>query len=229
MTPLETLYEPVATTVPAITPTRTLWRVGGGLALAHVVLLFAGFAFEVFTDPAYSPAKVTAVYAAAPESRVLTGGYVEACSFIVLALALVVLTCLLGRMTPLGRLAALSALVLGCAYVASTLAVGFPPGAAALHAAHLGAPPATVAAVNDVRTYGYILQTALQASFVLALGVAAASDRVLPRWGRVGVAVGALGIIATPLAQNAVGMVLIVWWVGLAVLALRVPRSALLG
>ncbi len=218
------LQTPPALRTRDVPTTRTLWRVGGGLALAHIVLLFAGFSLEVFTDPADSPDTLRATYAAAPLTRVLTGGYVEAMAFVVLGVALVVLTRVLGVHTPLGRIAALTALVLGTAYVAATISVGFPPGAAALHAAHQGAPAAVVAAVNDVRTYGYVLQVAVQAAFVLALGVAAVADKVLARWGWLGIAAGALGIVLTPLVPNATGMALIVWWVGLGVLALRGPR-----
>lgn len=201
---------------------RTLWRVAGGLAIAHVVLLFAGFSQEVQVTHGTSLAKLQDTYGGANMTRVFTGGYVEAMSFLVLVPALVLLARLLGRRTEAGRVGAQTFLGLGVAYVAATLAVGFAPGAAAIYAAHHDMPVGTIAMVNDIRNYSFVLQVAMTCAMMLALGVAALTDRVFVKWvGWCGVVLGALGIVATPLVTNAVSMVWIVWILGVGVLALR--------
>lgn len=214
-----------ASTSPGTDDART-WRWAGGLALAHIVLLFAGFSQEVASQKGDSPAEVQHAYGAANITRVFAGGYVEAMAFVVLVPALVLVARLFGRRTETGRIAAQSFLALGLVYVASTLAIGFPPGAAAMHAAHHGVAADTIATVNDLRNYGYVLQVAVVLAMTLALGVAALSERIHVRWvGWLGIVVGGVGLVLTPFAHNAIGMVQIVWWVGLGVLCLRgAPR-----
>jgi hypothetical protein len=208
-------------------PSRTLWRVAGGLALAHVVLLFAGFSQEVAVEHGESPAVLQKVYGGANLTRVFGGGYVEAASFLVLAAAVVVIAGLFGRRTEAGRLAAGTFLALGVAMIASTLAVGFPAGAAALYGSQHGAAIADVAMVNDVRNFGFFLEIMLQAGMALALGIAALAERVLVRWaGWVGIGLGAAGIVLVPFAHDLVSMVWLIWWVGLAVLLLRARPGA---
>jgi hypothetical protein len=198
------------------------WRWAGGLALAHLVLLFAGFSQEVAVTHGTSLSKLQDEYGSADLTRVFTGGYVEAMSFVVLVPALVLLARLFGRRTETGRVAAQSFLALGIVYAASTLAVGFAPGAAAMYAAHHHVSIGSIAMVNDIRNYGYYLQVAVSLAMMLALGVAALAERVHVRWvGWVGVVGGGVGIAVTPLAQNATGMLELVWWLGLAVLCLR--------
>ena len=200
-----------------------MWRWAGGLGLGHVVAILGAFALEgVPVAHGDSAAKVVHLYGDAPMARVFGAGYVESLACIALVPALVLLARLFGRRTEASRVAAQTFLGLGIAMVAATLAVGFPPGAAAVYAAHHGVDPALVATVNDVRNFGYLLQVALLAAMTLALGIAALLDRVMVRWvGWAGVAVGAAGLCLTPFAHNAVSMVWMIWWVGLAVLCLR--------
>jgi hypothetical protein len=213
-------------TGPDLSP--TYWRIGGGLAIAHVVVLFAGLSQEVSVVHGDSLATITRVYGGANLTRVFTGGYVEAMSFLLLTAAVVVVARLIGRHTEVGRLASQAFLALGVVFVASTLAVGFAPGAAAIYGVQHGADIHAVAMVNDLRAFGYDLQVAVQAGMALALGIAALSDKIFTKWvGWVGVAIGILGIVATPFAENATAMVWLVWWVGLGVLFLRGgPKTA---
>lgn len=207
---------------PTDRPSRTLWRVAGGLAIAHVVLLFAGFSQEVSVTHDTSLTKLQDTYGGADMTRVFTGGYVEAMSFLVLVPALVLLARLLGRRTEVGRVAAETFLGIGIAYVAATLAVGFAPGAAAIYAAHHDVPVGTIALVNDIRNYSFVLQVAMTCAMMLALGVAALADKSFVKWvGWCGVVLGAIGIVVTPFAQNPISMVWVVWLVGIGVLALR--------
>jgi hypothetical protein len=200
----------------------TLWRWAGGFALAHVVVLFAGFSQEVQVSHGTSLAKLQDSYGGANMTRVFAGGYVEAMSFVFLVPALVLIARLFGRRTETGQLAAQSFLAFGLIYAATTLAVGFAPGAAAIYAAHHGVPIGSVAMVNDIRNYSYFLQVAVSLVMALALGIAALAERIHIRWvGWGGVAIGVVGVVVTPLTQNAIGMVELIWWVGLAVLLLR--------
>ena len=224
----ELINSPAHTEPPTARSTRTLWRVAGGLVVAHVVLLFAALTLEVSTVHGDSPTKLQHVLASANLDRVMAGGYAESVSFLLLAPAIVVVAALLGRRTEVGRLAARTFLALGVAYIASTLAVGFPPGAAALYGAHHGVDGQTLATVMDIRIYGFYLQVAISCAMMLALGIAALAERVLVKWaGWCGAALGAIGVLASPLAPNAFSMVWIVWFLGLGVLALRGgPREA---
>jgi hypothetical protein len=198
------------------------WRWAGGFALAHVVLLFAGFSQEVAVTHGSSLTKLQDSYGGADMTRVFAGGYVEAMSFLVLVPALVLIARLFGRHTETGKVAAQAFLAFGLIYAATTLAVGFAPGAAAIYAAHHGVSIGTIATVNDIRNFSYYLQVATSLAMALALGVAALAERIHVRWiGWAGAVLGAVGIVATPLAQNATGMAELIWWVGVGVLLLR--------
>ena len=204
------------------------WRWAGGLALAHVVLMMAAFSQEgMMIEHGDSFSKIQHTYADAAIGRTLGAGYVEALSFVVLTPAIILLARLLGRRTELGRVAAQTFGGLGIAFVGSTLAIGFPPAAAALYAAHHGVDAGTIAMVNDLRNYGFVLQVALLAAMTLALGIAALTDRVHVKWvGWGGVVVGAVGLVVTPFAHNAMSMAWMIWWVGLGVLLLRGAPTA---
>jgi hypothetical protein len=201
-----------------------LWRWAGGFGIAHVVVLFSAFSLEGVSAVQHgtSASKVAEVYGGLGVDRVFLASYAEAMAFVVLVPALVLLARLFARRTDGGRVAAQSFLALGIAYVASTLAIGFPPLTTAVYAAHHGIDASTIATVNDLRNYGYVLQVALSLAFALALGIAALAERSLPKWvGWGGVVVGAVGLVATPFAHNATGLVWMVWWVGLCLLCLR--------
>jgi hypothetical protein len=204
-------------------PDTRAWRWAGGLALAHVALMLAALSQEgVLLEHGASFAKVQDTLAGASVGHTLGAGYAEAMSFVVLTPAIVLISRLLGRRTELGRVAAQTFTGLGIAFVGSTLAVGFPPAAAALYAAHHGVDPGALAMVNDIRNYGFVLQVALLAAMTLALGVAALSDRIHTRWiGWGGVVVGGAGLVVTPFAHNAVSMAWMIWWIGMGVLLLR--------
>lgn len=204
-----------------------IWRVAGGLAIAHVVLLLAGVSQESLVGRGASAETVQQTYGGANLTRVFTGGYIESVSFLVLAAAVVVIARIFGRRTETGRLAAQTFLALGVAFVATTLAVGFAPGASALYWSQHGADLQSVSMVNDIRNYGYILQTAIQAGMALALGIAVVAEKVLAKWvGWVGIVLGAAGIVVVPLVNNGFAIAWLVWWLGMGVLLLRGPRTA---
>lgn len=205
----------------------TWWRVGGGLALAHVVILFAAITQEVLVSHGTSMAKLQDAYGGANLTRVFAAGYVEAMSFVVLTAAVVVIARIFRGGPESARLAADTFLALGIVFVAATLAVGFAPGAAALYGAQHGADIHTVAVVNDVRNYGYQLQVMIQGAMAVALGLAAILGRLLHRWvGWGGILIGAATMVGTPFANNGLGMLWYLWWVGVAVLLIRGHRRA---
>ncbi len=207
---------------------RARWRWAGGLALAHVVLMLAAVSQEgALVQHGDSFAKIQDVYGGVSLPRAFGAGYVEAMAFLVLVPAIVLISRLMGRRTELGRVAALSFLGLGIALVGATLAVGFPPAAAAIYAAHQGVDPGAISMVNDIRNFGFILQVALLSGMTLCLGLSALADRVHTRWiGWGGVVVGSVGLVLTPFANNAVSMAWMLWWVGMAVLLIRGASAA---
>ena len=205
----------------------TLWRVAGGLALAHVVMLFAGISQEVMVTHDTSLASLQDKYGGANLTRVFTGGYIEATSLVVLAAAIVVVARIFRRGPEGAHLAADTFLALGVTFVAATLAVGFAPGAAALYGAQHGADIHTVAVVNDVRNYSYQLQVMIQGGMAIALGVAAVLGGQMRRWtGWGGIVIGVATVVGTPFANNGLAMFWYIWWVGLAVLMLKGPKQA---
>jgi len=154
-------------------PDHVVARWAGGLALGHIVLLLGGFALEAApVAHGEAPSKALHAYAQVNMTRTMTGGYIEALAFVVLLPALVLVARSLARRTDLGRLATQVFVGLGVAFVASTLATGFPPGAAAIYAAQHGVDATTVATVNDIRNYAYVLQVMLTAAMALCVGVA---------------------------------------------------------
>ena len=212
----------VGTRASTRTTDSVLWRWAGGFGIAHIVVLLGAFAIEGVGTESSSWAGTANMFAAHPFHRIFYASYVEAMAFVLLVPALVLLARLLGRGTESGRMAGKTALGLGIAYVGATLAIGFPPLTTSVYAAQHGADSNVVASIDMLRNHGFVLQVALSLAFALALGVAALAGRTLTRWGGyVGVAVGAIGLVATPFAQNAASNAWIIWWVGLCVLCLK--------
>jgi hypothetical protein len=214
-----TLEPTIATTEPG----RAVWRIAGLLGLAHIVVMLGAFTLEgAAVEHGAAPSKVLHDYAAVSVGRMELASYLEASAFLILVPALVLLARLYAGRTEVGRTAATSFLGLGVAFVASSLAIGFPPLTASVYAAHHGVDASTIATINDLRNYGFVLQIALSAAFALALGIAALASRTHTLWvGWGGVALGVLGLAATPFAHNAVSMGWMIWWVGVCVCCLR--------
>jgi hypothetical protein len=208
-----------------------LWRVAGGLAIAHVVLLFAGFSQERSTVLGGSTADARHALVEGSMARDLIGGYVESFSFVLLLPALAFLAHAIGTRTAVGRWAASTSLIAGVCYVAITLATGMPAGAAALYDGHRGADLAPATMVADVRTFAFYLSLLVLGLQALALGVAAVSDRFSPRWTGVGgIVVGVLlfaGVAGAGLGlHDYASMIWMVWWIGVAIALIRNAPTA---
>jgi hypothetical protein len=220
--------EHVDTAVERARISPAMWRVAGGLALAHVVLLFAGISQESSVSLSDGPHTVARVYGSGSLGRIFTGGYVEALSFLVLLPSLVFLARAFGRRDEAARWASQTALGAGVVLIANTLAVGIPAGAAAVYGAHHGlAGGGTLAVVNDVRTFAFYLSLVTLGTAALCLGIAALRDGVMTRWvGWGGVVVGTL-LMLGPVGQrwvdtiNTTSSIWMVWWVGVGVCLIR--------
>lgn len=203
-------------------PPRTLWRVAGGFALAHVVLLVGGIALQDGPLFAEGTAGIQAGYVEGDMARTMAGGMVETLGFVLLVPALVFLAQAIGRHTATGRWAAQSALMAGVGYVAVTMAVGFPAGGAALYGAQNGLDVDTAFAINNIRIFAYFLSLALLGAHAIGLAVAARQDEVMTRWvGGGGLLTGAVLLASVPAAavgqQDWGTLVWLVWWIGVAV------------
>jgi hypothetical protein len=204
------------------TERKLLGRVAGALGLAWIVLEFAAVTQEPLVEHATSLTKLQHAYGTANLTRAFTGGYVEALAFVLVVPVIVIVARLFGRGSETTHVAAQSFLALGVAWVASTMAVGFAPGAAALYAAQHGADAHSIAMVNDIRNFSYLLQITMQGGMAVALGTAAILGRQWPRvvgWG--GVVAGVAIMVGTPFANNTMGSLWMLWWICLAVLLIR--------
>lgn len=226
--PTETFVLPehrVEPVIPAL-----LWKVAGGLALTHVVLMFTGISQQAMVTFTEGVAGIEKGYVEGNMARIMTGGYIETLAFVVLVPVLVFLARSIGRRTEAARWAAQTALLAGMGYVAITLAVGFPAGAAALYAAQSGVDPETAFAINNIRIFGYFLSLALLGAHAIGFGMAAIADRFFPVWaGYGGIATGICLLAVTPLVlvglQDLPTVIWVVWFVGVAVCLLRKRES----
>ena len=215
-----------ATDRPPSAPPRQLWRVAGWLALVHVASIVVGIALQ--NGPRFDEGTegIRRGYVEGDLTRIMTGGIIEAFGFVLLLPVLVFLARAFGRSTELGRWATQTALVAGAGYVAVTMAVGFPAGAAALYGAQHGLDLDAAFAINNIRIFGYFLSLSLLGAHAVGLAVAALQDGVMRRWlGWGGLVTGAALFAAVPAtgigAQDLGTLVWMVWWVGLAVCLLR--------
>ena len=204
-----------------------LWRVFGALAIAYVVLLFAGLATEGSTSElgASRSDVVKNLMHGSTASR-FAGGYLEALGVIVFLLAALLLARLLRGTDDWTGWLADGMRATAVINAGSALIVGFPAGAAAIYDGHHGASVQMVTIVNDVRNFAFFLSITALGVFTGCAAGAILRAWALPRWiGWVGLGVGVLCVVSVAGARggahNIASMVQTVWWVVLAVLALR--------
>jgi hypothetical protein len=220
---------PRATTEPG--QHAALWRTAGILAIAHPILLMAGFSLERSPVLGASIADARRTLAEGSLARSMTGGYVEAFSFVLLVPTLVLVARLVGRRTEVGRWAAQSSLAAGICYVTITLATGLPAGAAAMYEAHRGGDLHTALMVVDIRTFAFFLSLLVLSVQAVGLGVAARSDGFAPRWVGIGGIVSgvllAVGVAGAGLGlHDGASMLWMIWWVGVGICLIRNARTA---
>ncbi len=161
---------------------RRLWRTAGWLAIAHVVLLFAGAGLTTslqLGDPAGTARQRVGDVVAGDEHgrrvphlpRVPRAPRSTACSSP---------GCSRGTDELTGWL---SSCIGGTtvAWVATTVAAGLAAGAAAVYDGHHGASLEALTTVNDVRNVAFILTGGLAGVFLVAVAVAGRRTRLLSR------------------------------------------------
>jgi hypothetical protein len=205
----------------------TLARTAGALGLSYVALLLGGL---VVTGGGAllqeGTAGIERAYRDGSLAALFSGWYLQSVGFVLLVPVAVHLAGALGRTTELGRWAARSGLVLGCIYVAVTLAVGLPAGAAAALGTKEGLDVDAAAALNSLRVFGYLLSLLALGGHVVCVAVSALADGVHRRLvGWLGVATGVTLVLAPPLTafalQDLSTLLYLVWWVGLCILLVR--------
>lgn len=197
------------------------WRVAGILAIGYVVLAFVGSGLEKVTGLLGTGADaVHTQYAQADLPRAMAGGYLEALG----ALAFLAVAAFLYRVTgrdrePAGWLS-LTAFASAMLYAVPT---GLAAGAAALYGAHHGADTATVAALNNLRSFSFFLGFLPLGLFTCAVAALALPRTVaVPRWiGWIGLPVGIAQFIGAAGAgvelQNYAMLLWFAWFVALGV------------
>ena len=205
---------------------RSLWRVAGGLAIGHVLLMVVGILLQGTPSLSEGEEGIRTYYAQGDMARILVGGYIELLAFVLLLPVVVFLARHLGHRTEAARWASLSAGAFGVAYVVMTVGSGFAPGAAALWGTQHGLDAATALVVNDVRNFAYFLSLALLGAHALAVATAALIDgwwRRTVGWG--GLATGLVLLAAVPMAGYGLAdpatLVWIAWWLALAAAMIR--------
>lgn len=212
---------------PSAQPTAVLARAAGALGLAHVVLLIGGLAVNgggaLMED---GTAGIERAYVGGDLTAILGGWFVQSVGFVLLVPVVVLLARSLGHSTGVGRWASGTGLVLAGVYVAITLAVGLPAGAAAAYGVHRGLDVEAASALNSMRVFAYLMSLLCLGGYVLCIAVSARADGFSPRFvGGFGLVTGASLLAAPPLAvmslQDLPTLLHLVWWVGLCVILLR--------
>jgi hypothetical protein len=210
---------------------QRMWRVFGALAIAYIVLVFVPIPGSGTTpELGSSRAEVVKHLMNGSMPGKFAGGYEQALSALVFLMAALLLARLVRGSTEwtgwLSSMMSATAII----NVASTLTVGSAAGAAAIYDGHHGAPVETVTMLNDVRSFAFFLSIADLGVFTACAGAAMLVTRTMPRWlGWSGIGTGVLCLIAVAGARNGAhniaNLVQFVWWIALAVLALRKPAD----
>lgn len=203
---------------------RRLWLTAGWLAVAYIVVTFAGSAFQAQVTVGDKPSKVASGLVTSSMAKNFVGGYIELLATLIFLVTALLFARLLRGEGEVGGW--LSSCMSGAAVVvvAVTIATGFAAGAAALYDGHHGASLATVTTVNDIRGFGFALSGAAAGVFVLAASAASQRSRLLPRWFvYAGYVVGVVCIAAVPVVRGGAVQLMLwyVWLVVLGVIALR--------
>ena len=210
--------------------TARLARPAGILGLVHVALLIGGLAMSgggaLIEDGA---AGIEKAYVDGNLTTILGGWFLESVGFVLLVPVAVFLAGSLGGSSAVGRWAARSGSVLAGVYVAITLAVGFPAGAAAAYGVQHGLDVDAAAALNSMRVFAYLLSLLCLGAYVICVAVSALADGFSPRFvGGLGLVTGGCLVAAGPLAtfalQDIPTLLYLVWWVGLSVILIRGHR-----
>ena len=206
--------------------TARLWRTAGALAVAHVVLMLAGFALQRVAPLDSSPGAVVSTLRAQALGRTYAGSAVALVAFLVLLADVALLARLMrGRDETTRWLASLTT-ASATVYVAVTFATAFAGATAALYATHQGADASVVAALSSLHWFAVSVATGALGLLTALIGALAWRTRALPRW----LAVGAFLVAAVSFAGSVPGtgtlvddvtLIWIVWFVATGIAAIR--------
>lgn len=210
---------------------RRLWRVVGALAVAHVALMFGSFSLQRVADLGAKPSAVVADFVTFSMTKGFTGLYLTALSFLVFLLVATLLARLLRGGSEVSGWLSSSIAASASIYVAVTIGSELANVGAALYDGHHGAPLSTVTAFDHVHWFGTFLATLVLGVFTLSVAAAVLVGGILPRWvGFAGVVAGVVCLASGAGAHTglvgAATLVWTVWFVALAVVALRGPGAA---
>jgi hypothetical protein len=224
--PTATAAGAVRATATSSRETRRLWRTAGALAIAHVVLMLAGFAFQRVAPLAAAPSAVVATLRDQPLGRSYAGVAIALVAFLVLLADVALLARLMRGRDETTRWLASLAGASGTVYVAVTLATAFAGATAALYATHQGADGSVVAALSWTHWFAVLVATGVLGLLTALIGALVWRTRALPRW----VAVGAWLVGAVCLAGSVPGagslvddstLVWVVWFTATGIAAIR--------
>jgi hypothetical protein len=203
-----------------------LWRLAGVLCLAYPVLLLAGYSQQRSPVFGASPSEIVSTYAAVPETKMYVGGYLATIAWLVLIAAVTLLARLVrGSGETAGWLAGLAQAGVVTA-AAVTLGGAFASTGGAYYAARHGYAADIVASVNYASKFADLISIAALGLGILAIAGAGLASRALPRWAAwLGVLVGALAVASgtSSALMNFTTLVLLAWFVVLAVVVMRGP------
>lgn len=207
---------------------RRLWLTAGWLLVGHVVLTFAGAAFQPQLNVGASAQDARRVLVDSSLTTVYAGLFLELLAALVFLFAAQLFARLLrGDDETSGWLAGCvggSAVVYVAVQVAASAA-----GAAALYEGHHGVALSTVTTLNDVRGVGFAASGGVAGALVIAASGAALVSRRLPRWfAWAGVVVGIVCVAAVPAVEAGAAQTLLwfLWLLVAGVVAIRRPRGA---
>ena len=226
---------PVPTAVPDTIPplaaasrreTARLWRTAGVLAIAHVVLMLAGFAFQRVAPLDSSPATVVSTLRDQALGRTYAGSAIDLVAFLVLLADVALLARLMRGRDETTRWLASLATASGTVYVAVTFGTAFAGATGALYATHQGSDASIVAALSSLHWFAVLVATGALGLLTALIGALAWRTRALPRWLAVGsFLVGAVcfagSVPGTGSLVDNVTLLWIVWFVATGVAAIR--------
>jgi hypothetical protein len=210
-----------------------LWRVAGGLLLAHVILLLAGYSQMRVPVLGASSDDIVRTYAGVPATRMYLGGYVGILAWLALLAAVTLLARLLRGSTESSRWLAGLVATAGVAATAVT-AVAFVTTGAAYYGATHRYTADVVAGITTVSKFADLVAMSVLGVCAVAVGAAGLAGRTLPRWiAVISLLVGVVGI-ASGANQGLLDVGNLLWLAYLVVFSVvllrgparRTPRSA---
>ena len=210
---------------------RRLWQLAGALAITHIVLMLGGFSLQRVAPLGASPGTVVADHVTWSMTKGFSGGYLVCLSFLVFVLFANLLARLVRGESELSQWLASTITACAAIYAAVTLGSALPALGAALYDGHHGASLATVSTLDHVHWFGVFVATIVLGAFTLSVAAAIWVTRALPRWLAYGGVVAGLACLggvagANPDLVNDATLVWMVWFIALAVSALRPRRAA---